>query len=221
MAQHPIMTDKYPASIAIEGPIGVGKTTLAHQIAMRLKMTPMLEDIGRNSFLQRFYKDPRRVALAAQLSFLLQRVEQLRELRQTDIFRPRGWVADFMLAKDRLFAGVNLNQEEMELYRSIYKLIIPEIPKPELVVYLQAPVEVLMDRIERRGIPYEQDIQADYLERICEAYVEFFHSYQATPLLIVNVANYNLAGGERELNELLERIRALSPGRHYFNPGHW
>jgi len=208
----------YPRSIVVEGPIGVGKTTLALHLARRLRMEPVLEQAENNPFLARFYDHPRQFALPAQLSFLLQRMDLLRNLRQPDIFRPATWVADFLLAKDRLFAELNLTPEELELYLRIHELLELEQPAPELVIYLQAEVDVLRRRIDRRGVAYEQEMEPAYLERVCTLYVKFFHDYSDSTLLIVNVADYDLADDSRALDALLQHIHTLGPGRHYFNP---
>lgn len=203
--------------IAVEGPIGVGKTSLAQRLAESLGAELFLENADENPFLPRFYRDPRRGALPAQLFFLLQRVEQIRDLHQPDLFHGRQ-VSDFLLDKDRLFAEVVLDEQEFRLYEQIYDTLAPQTAVPDLVIYLQAPVKVLQARIAKRAIGYEQSISRDYLARLNEAYMSFFHHYDRSPLLIVNAAEINLAEGEAEYRLLLEQIARVRSGRHYFNP---
>ncbi len=203
--------------IVVEGPIGVGKTTLARHIAERFGGELLLERAEENPFLDRFYADPRGAAFQTQLFFLMQRAEQLRELRQRDLFQP-VLVADFSFYKDRLFARLNLDDAEYRLYDHVYRALEMEIPAPDLVVYLQAPVDTLTARIQRRGRVCEREIGADYLGRLSEAYVDLFYHYEDSPLLIVNAGDINLADNERDLALLLERIESVRSGRHYFNP---
>ena len=208
---------KNPTYIVVEGPIGVGKTTLAQRLATTLKTDILLELAGENPFLPRFYQDPASAALPTQLHFLFQRARQLESLRQTDMFR-QARVADFLIQKDRLFAEVNLAPAELELYYQVYNHLTLEAPAPDLVIYLQASVDTLLRRVRERGIAYEHNIQESYLRRIANAYIEFFYHYSASPLLIVNTESFNLAGGSGDFNLLLNHIRELPPGRHYFNP---
>lgn len=203
--------------IVVEGPIGVGKTTLAHRIAERLGMEVLSERAEENPFLEGFYRNPEKMAFQAQLYFLMQRSEQLRELRQRDLFRP-GLIADFSFHKDRLFASLNLSDAEFDLYDRVYRTLELEVPTPDLVVYLQAPVDVLLERIRRRRLPFEQGIGTEYLQRLAEAYVDFFYHYDDSPLLIVNAADINPAERDRDLDVLMEQIEAVRTGRHYFNP---
>lgn len=205
-----------PGFIVIEGPIGVGKTTLARRLADRYAAELVLEGAAENPFLERYYADPKRTALPTQLYFLLQRVQQVEEMRQADLFRPRR-VADFMLEKDRLFAGLTLDADELALYERLATQIRCEPPVPDLVIYLQAPVEVLLERIAARGIPCERRIDERYLRRLSDAYVRFFYHYNEAPLLIVNAAEIDLAHGERDFDLLVERIPAVTSGRHYLN----
>jgi deoxyadenosine/deoxycytidine kinase len=206
-----------PAYVVVEGPIGVGKTTLATRLAASLGREVLLERADENPFLPRFYEDPRSGALPTQLFFLFQRARQIAGLRQGDLFRP-GLVADFLVQKDELFARVNLDGPELELYYEVYNRLTLEAPVPDLVIYLQAPVEVLLRRIYARGVEYERRIDEDYLRRVAEAYVEFFYHYSESPLLIVNTAELNLVEGGRDYELLLERIRSTTSGRHYLNP---
>lgn len=211
------MSPRPPEYIVVEGPIGVGKTTLARRLADSLHTSLLLEQAEENPFLPRFYQDPRAAALPTQLHFLFQRARQVQALRQADLFR-RDHVADFLVQKDELFARVTLNSDELDLYYQVYNRLALDAPAPDLVIYLQAPVDVLLRRIYARGVAYERRIEEDYLKRIADAYVEFFYHYQASPLLIVNTADLNLAEGTQNYELLLERVRANTPGRHFFNP---
>ena len=207
----------HPEYIVVEGPIGVGKTTLAQRLAATFKTDLMLELASENPFLPRFYKDPQAAALPTQLHFLFQRARQIESLRQTDMFRPaRG--TDFLIQKDRLFAEVTLNKDELQLYYQVYNHLTLEAPVPDLVIYLQAPIDTLLKRVRERGIDYERNIDEGYLQRIANAYIEFFYHYNESPLLIVNTEDFNLASGSKDFNLLLKYIRELPPGRHYFNP---
>lgn len=207
----------HPEYIVVEGPIGVGKTTLARKLAATFKTDLVLEQASENPFLPRFYKDPASAALPTQLHFLFQRARQIESLRQTDMFRPSR-VTDFLMQKDRLFAEVNLNEDELELYYQVYNRLTLESPEPDLVIYLQATVESLLKRVQERGIDYEKGIDDTYLKRISDAYIEFFYHYHESPLLIVNTEDFNLASGSEDFNILLDYIKELPPGRHYFNP---
>lgn len=203
--------------IVVEGPIGVGKTSLAMKLAETLGGELLLERAEENPFLERFYRDPKGAALPTQLSFLFQRARQLQELRQGDIFQPTR-VADFLLDKDPLFARLNLDDEELKLYEQVYQHLTLDAPRPDLVVYLQAPVDVLVRRVNRRGIGYERFIQQEYLERVAGAYAQFFHHYGASPLLIVNAAEINPVESEADYASLVREINRVRSGRHYFNP---
>jgi deoxyadenosine/deoxycytidine kinase len=212
------MSDNRPHYLVVEGPIGVGKTSLAGRLAETFGGEPLLERAEENPFLERFYRDPRNAALPTQLSFLFQRARQLQRLRQGDIFTPLR-VADFMLEKDRLFAQINLDDDEFRLYEQVYQHLTLDAPLPDLVVYLQAPVEVLLRRVVRRGVGYEQFIQRDYLERVAGAYAHFFHYYNRSPLLIVNAADINPVDSDEDYGLLVSEISRVKSGRHYFNPG--
>jgi deoxyguanosine kinase len=203
--------------VVVEGPIGVGKTTLARCLARSLGGYLLREGAAENPFLQRFYENPRAHALAAQLHFLLQRAGQVGALRQADLFSP-VCVADFMIDKDRLFAELTLDPDELHLYQQIYAHLTVDAPTPDLVIYLQAPVDVLLERIRRRGVPYEQAVDAAYLERLSGAYRRFFHDYRASPLLIVNAALLDIPGDRGDYNLLLQEVRRMRSGRQYFNP---
>ncbi|WP_428609035.1 deoxynucleoside kinase [Sedimenticola sp.] len=206
-----------PGYIVVEGPIGVGKTSLVQRLAQSFAAETLLEAVDENPFLERFYNDGRQAAFPTQLFFLFQRSQQLAGLRQQDLFR-RALVADYMLEKDRLFAGINLDVQELKLYEQVYERLSMEAPSPDLVVYLQAPVEVLMRRIQKRGRPQERRMEAAYLKRLSDAYTDFFYHYDNSPLLIINAAEINPIERERDYQLLLEQICTVRSGKHYFNP---
>jgi deoxyadenosine/deoxycytidine kinase len=203
--------------IVIEGPIGVGKTSLTRKLAASLGAETVLEQADENPFLERFYRNPRVGALPAQLYFLFQRAQQLAGLKQHDLFAPVR-VADYLLAKDRLFAQVTLDADEFGLYEQVHDKLAIEAPKPDLVVYLQAPVNVLLERIARRGLVHEGLIDAAYLQRLNEAYARFFYEYEGSPLLIVNAASIDPVNNEADYSELLAAIWRQHRGRLYYNP---
>jgi len=222
-AKHPpIATERAaPAAarfIAIEGPIGVGKTSLARRLAATWQTELLLEAAAENPFLPKFYEDPRRYALATQLHFLFQRTRELQARSQADLFAPR-LTADFLFEKDRLFAKVALDDDEYGLYQEIYQRVVQTLPSPALVIYLQASVPTLIKRVARRGIDYEQRIETDYLARLCSEYVDFFHRYDDAPLLIVNAEEINLVDNDEHYALLLAEIEHGVVGRRYFNPG--
>ncbi len=206
-----------PRYIVVEGPIGVGKTTLTRRLARSLQSEPMLEMPAENPFLARFYHAPRQYALPTQLFFLFQRVRQLERLTQKDMFRP-SWISDFFLEKDLLFAELNLDDDELGLYRQVYSALAPQVPTPDLVVFLQAGVDVLVDRIRRRGVSFEQQVSYDYLERLVDSYARFFLRYNRAPLLMVNAEKINFADSDRDYELLLDYIRRTRSGRQFFNP---
>jgi deoxyguanosine kinase len=203
--------------IVVEGPIGVGKTSLARRLGKSFGCELVLEQDAENPFLERFYRDPRSAAFQTQLYFLFQRARQLQGLRQTDLFE-QVRVADYMLDKDRLFARLTLDDQEYALYEQVYERLAIDAPAPDLVVYLQAPVDVLLDRIARRGIEYEQQIERRYLERLNEAYARFFLEFNAAPLLIVNAGDIDPIGNDADYEGLLAEVVRPRKGRHYFNP---
>ena len=201
----------------MEGPIGVGKTTLARKIAATYGAGLFLEQPADNPFLERFYKEPTQYALQTQLYFLFQRVRQLKELRQGDLFTPIR-VADFMLAKDPLFARITLDDDELYLYEQVYLQLAPEVPAPDLVIYLQAPTDVLVGRIRKRGVLFERNMERQFLEELNEAYTRHFLGYHESALLMVNAENLNFIENEEHFELLLEQAGNITSGRHYFNP---
>lgn len=203
--------------IVVEGPIGVGKTSLARRLARTYGSELLLESPADNPFLPGFYREPRRYALSTQLSFLLQRAHQLEQVCQGDLFE-RLRVADFLIDKDRLFAELTLDEPELAIYEQVYAHLTIDAPVPDVVIYLQAGVDVLLRRIARRGIEHERGIDSGYLERLSERYARFFHDYTAAPLLIVNAAAVDLVDGDRDYNLLLDQLRRFRGPRQYFNP---
>jgi deoxyadenosine/deoxycytidine kinase len=210
-------TDSAHKFVVVEGPIGVGKTSLVRRLASSLGAEAVLEQAAQNPFLERFYRNPRAGALPTQLYFLFQRAQQIAALKQQDLFAPVR-VADYLLDKDRLFARVTLDEAEYSLYEQVYAKLDIQAPKPDLVVYLQAPVDVLLARISKRGIEYEQHIERQYLERLNEAYARFFHEFEAAPLLIVNAAAIDPINNQADYEELLSAIQRMKRGRLYYNP---
>jgi deoxyadenosine/deoxycytidine kinase len=204
--------------IVIEGPIGAGKTSLARIMGERCGATPMLEDPEANPFLPKFYQDSARYALPAQLYFLFQRIDQVRALRQSDLFE-RVTIADFMLDKDPLFARLTLSDEELKLYEQIYAHLKPQAPVPDLVIYLQATTRTLTERVRRRGASYERNMPDEYLARLAEAYMRYFYQYTAAPLLIVNSDNLNFVDSPADFDLLLARVSAMRGPREFFSLG--
>ncbi|ACT51408.1 MULTISPECIES: deoxynucleoside kinase [Methylovorus] len=210
------LIDKFPY-IVIEGPIGSGKTTLARKLADKFSVNLLLENAESNPFLPRFYLDAPRYALPTQLFFLFQRCEQIRDLSQRDLFG-KATIADFFLEKDPLFARMNLDDEEFALYRQIYQHLQVQVSTPDLVIYLQTPVDALAERVNQRNISYEQEIPREYLKRLADAYSEFFHQYDAAPVLIVNNENLDITKREGALDLLIERTLQMRGRREFFNP---
>lgn len=211
------MTTNNPGYIVVEGPIGVGKTSLARRLADAFGARPLVERPEDNPFLERFYQSRKHFALPTQLFFLFQRARQLQELRQRDMFSS-GYVADFLMDKDWLFARANLEDDEFRLYEQVYAQLRLDLPAPDMVVYLQAPVDVLLERVRRRGVPYERLIERGYLQELIDAYTQFFHHYTAAPLLVVNAAEINFVDRDEDFATLLAHIRKIRSGRHFFNP---
>ena len=211
---------KHPAPrlIAIEGPVGVGKTTLAHFLAERLGARTVFEPVDDNPFLKQFYADPRRLAFQTQMFFLLSRYQQQLELRQEDLFQ-KTTVCDYVFQKDRLFACINLSEPELALYDRIYQMLDPRVPTPDLVVYLQARPQVLMDRLRTRNLSWERPIRLSYLEAVTSAYNDYFFHYRSSPLLVVNTSEIDFVEHESHLESVLSAIRRMRKGVQHFNPG--
>ncbi len=206
-----------PGYVVVEGPIGVGKTSLAMRLADAFGARPLLEQPQENPFLERFYQSRKHFALPTQLFFLFQRARQMEQVKQSDLFS-NGYVADFLLDKDRLFARANLDDDELRLYEQVYAQMSLHLPAPDLVIYLQAPVDVLHERVRRRGADYERQIERDYLQLLADAYTRFFHHYTAAPLLVVNAERINIVDNDDDFQMLLSHIRKIRSGRHFLNP---
>lgn len=211
----PAWTQRF-RSVVIEGPIGVGKSSLAMKFAERFGYAPLLEAPAENPFLAKFYRDSARYALPTQLFFLFQRIDQLRELAQRDLFSELI-VSDFMIEKDPLFAGLTLSDEELSLYRKIYEVQRPQAPAPDMVIVLQASADALIERIRQRGVPMEQNMSEQYLRDLSEAYTQYFHHYDASPVLIVNTEQLNPIDREDDFNALIAQLAGFKGRRLYFN----
>lgn len=203
--------------VAVEGPLGVGKTTLAKRLARSLRADLILEKPSENPFLDDFYRQPEQHALPTQLHFLMSRREALKDLA-ANISESSCWVSDFLFQKDRLFAGLTLDSRQLALYQSVARELEFDLLVPDLVVYLQAPLDVLYDRIEKRAIPSEQAIASSYVARLQKAYTEMFHNYTDTPLLIINATDIDFAQNDHDYERLLRQINTVRAGKHYFNP---
>jgi deoxyadenosine/deoxycytidine kinase len=206
-----------PRYIAIEGAIGVGKTSLAKILANKFGWRLVQEEVGHNPFLERFYEDQRKFAFQTQLFFLLSRYRQQRELAQGNLFE-KGVVSDYVLAKDKIFALINLEDDEISLYDSIYRLLVPTVPRPDLVIYLQARPEVLLNRVRKRGVDYERNISLDYLKTLSDAYNEYFFHYNETPLLVVNTSEIDFVESPRDLEHLVREVKSVKRGTHHYIP---
>ena len=203
--------------IAVEGPIGVGKTSLANLISKELGARLVLEQFEENPFLPEFYKDPERYSFQTQLFFLLQRYRQQQELKQVDMFQ-NLLITDYLFVKDRLFASLNLNEKEMHLYDTVANLLEKNIIRPDLVIYLQADTGTLMNNIARRGREMEEDISKDYIDALGQVYTEYFFRYQDSPLVIINTSNIDFVHNENDLKEIINFIRKPVSGTKFFNP---
>jgi deoxyguanosine kinase len=208
-----------PRYIAVEGPIGAGKTSLADLLGEELHARVIHESPEDNPFLGPFYKDPRRNAMSVQLYYLLARYQQQGELSQGDLFARGGVVSDYLFAKDRLFASINLSSDEMALYDRLYQMLKPRTVTPDLVVYLQARTGVLVDRIRKRARPEEKPIRAEYVEEVARAYAEFFFNYNDGPLLIVNASDIDFVGNLEHRSDLMKVIRDAPPGTSHWSRG--
>jgi len=212
-----MMAIKEPKYLVIEGPIGVGKTSLAKLMAREFGGRVVLERAEDNPFLKDFYKDPKRFAFQTQIFFLLSRYRQLQELSQMDLFE-RTTVTDYFFPKDRIFASINLEPSERALYDQIYFLLNPTIPTPDLVIYLQAGPEVLMDRVRHRGLEYEKPLTADYLEALNQAYNDFFFQYTDSPLLVIQTSEIDFVNRRADLDDLIRQIKQMKKGTQYYMP---
>jgi len=201
----------------VEGPIGVGKTSLAKKLAETLSADLLLEEVYENPFLERFYRDGQSAALPAQMFFLFARARQIEDLRQSDMFT-NVRIADYLFAKDQLFADLNLSRDELHLYNKVVESLDVDAPVPDLVIYLQASVDSLLDRIARRGIAFERVIDRRYLDRLTDAYARFFHAYDDGPLLIVNASQIDPINNQADFDQLFQQIERTTGGRHFFNP---
>ena len=206
-----------PRFIVVDGPIGVGKTSLAERLAGSFGAELVPEHVEENPFLEQFYKSGKSVSLPAQLFFLFQRAKQLEALKQSDLFATVR-IADFHIVKDRLFAELNLNREELALYEQVYEKLDLEIPTPDLVIYLQASVDALSQRIARRSGPFDRMLDRAYLEKVADAYARTYHDYDESPLLIVNTSSIDPARNDADYEALFDQIQRITGGRHFFNP---
>ena len=202
--------------VSVEGPIGVGKTTLAKRLAQSVGFRFITDTEHENPYLEKFYRDPDHYSFHTQIDFLLSRIRALETLLATP--DSPGFVADFFLAKDRLFAATTLDEQEYQMYETLYRRLCENLPSPDLVIYLQAPVEILINRIEKRGLRFEQRMDSSYLQRIIDGYEAYFHHYDRSPLLVVNASAINLAENQQDYDNLLNNIAEISAGRHYLNP---
>ncbi|HYR95123.1 MAG TPA: deoxynucleoside kinase [Candidatus Binatus sp.] len=203
--------------IAVEGPIGVGKTALARRLATEFGSRFLLEQVEENPFLRRFYEEPERYAFQTQLFFLLERYRQQHELGQLDLFS-EGIVADYLFAKDAIFAALTLNADEFQLYQQIFQLLDRRLPRPDLVIYLEARPEVLLRRLRKRDRDFERGITPEYLDRLTEAFREYFHRYTETPLLVINCSDIDFVEHGGDLADLIKEIRGMRQGVQHYIP---
>jgi deoxyadenosine/deoxycytidine kinase len=209
--------DRETRYIVVEGPIGVGKTSLARALATEFDARAVLEQVEDNPFLRRFYQNPAKYAFATQIFFLLNRYRQQQELNQRDLFR-QAVVADYLFAKDGIFAQVTLGADELQLYQEIFRLLDARLPKPDLVVYLEARPEVLLRRLRKRAREYERDVGPEYVEQIAEGFRSFFHRYTQSPLLVVNCSDIDFVEHGGDYTDLIREIRGMRQGVQHYIP---
>jgi deoxyadenosine/deoxycytidine kinase len=214
---HPDRSAGSSRYIVVEGPIGVGKTSLAKKLAETLSADLLLEEVYENPFLERFYRDGQTAALPAQMFFLFARARQIEDLRQSDMFTSTR-VSDYLFAKDQLFADLNLSRDELHLYNKVVESLNVDAPVPDLVIYLQASADSLLGRIARRGVAFERAIDRQYLDRLTDAYARFFHAYDDGPLLIVNASQIDPINNQADFDQLFQQVERTTGGRHFFNP---
>ena len=208
---------KRPRYIVVEGPIGVGKTSLAKSLAAEFHARTVFEKVEENPFLTKFYEDRESYAFQAQIFFLLSRYQQQRELIQQDLFS-RNAVSDYLFAKDRIFATLNLSSEEITLYKQLYQLLDPRVPKPDLVVYLQARPDVLYKRVKKRDKKFDREITPEYLTEVARAYNEFFFRYDENPLLAINTSDIDFMASSEDLADLIKKINTMGSGTQHYIP---
>ncbi len=204
--------------VVVEGPIGVGKTSLTRRLAEHSGAAMLLEKPEENPFLARFYENPARHALPTQLFFLFQRINEVRELTQMDLFQ-LSTVSDYCFEKDKLFARLNLSDDEFALYQEIYRTLAPQAPTPDLVIYLQATPSTLIERVHKRAVDYERPIMDNYLAKLAQAYSDFFYHYDAAPVFIVNSENLNFVDNDDDFSMLVQRIEGMRGTREFFSVG--
>ncbi|HZX93869.1 MAG TPA: deoxynucleoside kinase [Myxococcales bacterium] len=203
--------------IVVEGPIGVGKTTLTRALSKRFGARSVFEIVEENPFLASFYQDRNKFAFQTQLFFLLSRFKQQQDLFQQDLFS-QVTISDYLFAKDRIFASITLDPNELALYERIYENLGPRVMKPDLVIYLQGRLEVLLARIKKRGRDFERKFDADYLAELSRTYNDFFHRYDDTPLLVINTSDIDFVESEEDFEELTRAISSIKRGTHYYQP---
>lgn len=203
--------------LVIEGPIGVGKTSLAQLLAQELQTRLILEKVEENPFLKEFYQDPKHYGFQTQIFFLLSRYRQLQDLRQIDLFE-RSTLTDYFFPKDRIFASIVLEGSELALYEQLYTLLNPQVPTPDLVIYLQASTEVLMERIRHRALEFERSLMWEYLEAVNQAYNDYFFKYSDSPLLVVQTSEIDFVNRRADLNDLVKQIKQMKKGTQYYVP---
>lgn len=206
-----------PRYIAVEGPIGVGKTSLVKRICEEFNAKGIFEDVEANPFIRDFYRDRRKFAFQTQIFFLLNRYQQQKELQQQELFE-ETYIADYIFPKDRIFAYLNLDENELALYEQIYQLLDARLIKPDLVIYLQATADVLLQRIKKRGKDFETNLDGEYLDELVHAYNRFFFYYDETPLLVVNTSEIDFVNSDEDFNSLVKEIRSMGKGIRYFVP---